>query len=94
MQYAPRVSTDLVEELRLRRWARENYVAVEARDAGWHAVVLDEMQRKDQEREAVDSYAEVARRIVPLVPDHGRLLRGPHVEPVRTTVLLRVPFVE
>lgn len=94
MPYASRVSTDLVEELRLRRWARENYVAVEARDPDWHAVVLDEMRRKDQEREAVDSYAEVARRIVPLVPDHGRLLRGPHVEPVRTTVLLRVPVVE
>src|SRR6476646_10110323 len=85
MQPASRVSADPVEELRLRRWARENYVPIEYRDSTWHAVVLDEMQRKDQEQSAVDWYAEVARRIVPLAPDHGHLLRGPHIEPVRSS---------
>jgi hypothetical protein len=94
MQYASRVSADPVEEFRLRRWARENYVAVESRDSTWHAVVLDEMRLKDQELAAIDSYSEVARRIVPLAPDHGRLLRGPHIEPVRAAVLFRVPVVE
>ena len=94
MQFASSHPADPVEELRLRRWARENYVAVEFRDATWHAVVLDEMRRKDHEQAAVESYAEVARRVVPLVPDPGRGLRGPHIDPVRSNVLVRVPSVE
>jgi hypothetical protein len=40
---------DLIEELRLRRWARENYVPATGRDESWHPVILDEMDRKDQE---------------------------------------------
>jgi hypothetical protein len=46
---------DLIEELRLRRWARENYVAAGERDATWHPVVHDEMDRKD--RDATDAGA-------------------------------------
>lgn len=40
---------DFIEELRLRRWARENYVALDARDTDWHPIVLEEMGRKDRE---------------------------------------------
>ena len=40
---------DLIEELRLRRWARENYVPADERDAGWHPIILEEMRRKDGE---------------------------------------------
>jgi hypothetical protein len=40
---------DLIEELRLRRWARENYVPADERDAAWHPIILDEMSRKDGE---------------------------------------------
>jgi len=40
---------DFIEELRLRRWARENYVPSSDRDGGWHPVVLEEMGRKDEE---------------------------------------------
>jgi hypothetical protein len=40
---------DFIEELRLRRWARQNYVPPEQRDTSWHPVVLDEMDRKDLE---------------------------------------------
>lgn len=40
---------DFIEELRLRRWARENYVQPEVRDHTWHPIVLDEMNRKDRE---------------------------------------------
>jgi hypothetical protein len=40
---------DLIEELRLRRWARENYVPADERDASWHPIILDEMRRKDGE---------------------------------------------
>ena len=42
---------DLIEELRLRRWARENYVPSEQRIRNWHPVILDEMLRKDEEIE-------------------------------------------
>jgi hypothetical protein len=42
---------DLIEELRLRRWAWENYVPVESRSRSWHPVILDEMARKDEDVE-------------------------------------------
>ena len=40
---------DFIEELRLRRWARENYVPEAQRDTAWHPIILDEMGRKDSE---------------------------------------------
>lgn len=45
------VEVDFIEELRLRRWAREHYVPRDRREASWHPVILDEMTRKDVERE-------------------------------------------
>ena len=42
---------DFIEELRLRRWARENYVPADRRAADWHPVALDEMTRRDRELE-------------------------------------------
>jgi hypothetical protein len=46
---------DFIEELRLRRWARENYVPDEKREHSWHPVIRDEMVRKDLEREEVEA---------------------------------------
>jgi hypothetical protein len=43
---------DFIDELRLRRWARENYVPVAERDSAWHPIILDEMNRKDAETQA------------------------------------------
>ena len=40
---------DLIEELRLRRWAREHYVPRSQRQMSWHPVVHDEMGKKDLE---------------------------------------------
>ena len=40
---------DFIEELRLRRWARQNYVPPEQRDSSWHPIVLEEMDKKDLE---------------------------------------------
>ena len=40
---------DLIEELRLRRWARENYVPADEREPGWHPIILEEMRCKDGE---------------------------------------------
>ena len=41
---------DFIEELRLRRWARENYVPPDRRERSWHPIVHDEMKRKDTEK--------------------------------------------
>jgi hypothetical protein len=46
---------DFIEELRLRRWAREHYVPVDRRESSWHPVVLDEMQCKDHEQNEVEA---------------------------------------
>jgi len=40
---------DFIEELRLRRWARENYVPVAERPRDLHPIVREEMSRKDEE---------------------------------------------
>jgi hypothetical protein len=46
---------DFIEELRLRRWARENYVPRPRRQLSWHPVILDEMTRKDHEQTEVEA---------------------------------------
>jgi hypothetical protein len=46
---------DFIEELRLRRWARENYVSRNEREMSWHPVILDEMNRKERESAEVES---------------------------------------
>jgi hypothetical protein len=40
---------DFIEELRLRRWARENYVPRGERSSSWHPIIHEEMQAKDGE---------------------------------------------
>jgi hypothetical protein len=40
---------DPVEEMRLRTWARRNYLPEDERDQNWHPIVLEEMVRKDHE---------------------------------------------
>lgn len=45
---------DFIEELRLRRWARENYVPRPEREIAWHPVILDEMDRKENEQFEVE----------------------------------------
>jgi hypothetical protein len=41
---------DVIEEMRLRTWARQNYVPADERDDdGVHPIILDEMLRKDHE---------------------------------------------
>ncbi len=62
----PHEPLDLIEELRLRRWAREEYVPAAMRSPRWHPVVHDEMARRDRELED-------ERSSPPLM-----LLAGPH----------------
>ncbi len=40
---------DFIEELRMRRWARENYVPPDERKQSWHPIVHEEMEKKDLE---------------------------------------------
>jgi hypothetical protein len=58
---------DLASELRLRRWARLNYVSPDRRPASWHPVVLAEMRCRDVELADMEP-APAAARYVPLVP--------------------------
>lgn len=39
---------DFIEEIRLRTWARQNYVPGEGRDENWHPVIHDEMRKADE----------------------------------------------
>ncbi len=43
------LEVDFIEELRLRRWARENYVPPDERQPDLHPIVQEEMSRKDAE---------------------------------------------
>ncbi len=49
MQSSFLAEPDFIEELRMRRWARENYVPAGERDRAWHPIILEEMRRKDGE---------------------------------------------
>ena len=65
----PSPSINPIAELRLRRWARENYVPEHLRDTeSWHPVVLDEMQRKDDELRQRRAESLLTSTYVPLVP--------------------------
>lgn len=58
---------DLVEELRLRRWARLNYVGPDERSRRWHPLIIDEMLRKDHEL-AAQEREHPGRAIAPIAP--------------------------
>ena len=49
MATSPTTEVDFIEELKLRRWARENYVPQPKRDGTWHPIIHDEMGRKDRD---------------------------------------------
>ena len=49
--HATVMEVDFIEEIRLRRWAREHYVPANDRDETWHPVVLEEMHAKDLEQD-------------------------------------------
>ena len=40
---------DLIDELKLRRWARENFVPQEQRSDRWHPIIHDEMRAKERD---------------------------------------------
>lgn len=82
---------DLTEELRLRRWARENYVVAGGRDPAWPQIVLDEMASRDGELAEAISVNPARGRIVPLAPRAEWTLHSGHAEPAEPIVVLRLP---
>ncbi len=59
---------DLGSELRLRSWARSNYVSADRRPASWHPIVLAEMRCRDEELSALVDPSPPSARYVPLAP--------------------------
>ena len=86
--------TTLIQELRLRRWARANYVPADQRtDNHWHPVVLNEMERRDVEmKRTADMDEAILTQFVPLEPTisqlypDGRLPGGRRIHNVHTEV--------
>lgn len=61
MGYEVMSDLDLIEELKLRRWAREHYVPRSQRERSWHPIVLEEMEKKDRDlSQGIISYASLA----------------------------------
>ena len=81
---------DVVEELRLRRWARENYVPAVERDGLWHPIILEEMCRKDRD---LANTQDLRRGMAPLMPAGVRFLHSAHLDTQRGELLLSVPEV-
>ena len=59
---------DMIEEFRLRRWARENYAAADQRQSSWHSLIHEEMQQMEFEQLVPEEPVCIA-RIVPLADD-------------------------
>lgn len=69
---------DLVAELRLRQWARRNYVpATDRQDSDWHAVVINEMRRIDRDLTLVEAAQQVVTStgVVGLEPSQHQAIR-------------------
>ena len=78
---------DFVDELQLRRWARENYVPPEQRSSTWHPVVLDEMRSKDAELAAQVRSRAIASSYVPLAPTTFHTRHDSHADPADPNLL-------
>ena len=44
-------SLDVIQEIRMRTWARQNYLPAQERGGDLHPVAIDEMNRMDSETE-------------------------------------------
>ena len=74
--------TNLIQELRLRRWARSNYILPHMRnDEKWHPIVLDEMRIKDEELRETRFNRVSGSSIVPLphTPFHQTVIASGHI---------------
>lgn len=72
---------DIIEELQLRRWARENYIPANERGTGVHPIIAEEMQRKDAEAIINARSREPLSSFVPLAPTMIQKLHTDHQLP-------------
>ena len=69
---------DMVKELRLRQWARKNYVHAAHRKNTWHPVVLEEMDDRDFEVETQVHTYSAGLGYVPLAPNVVHIVHAQH----------------
>ena len=79
MTTADRKGSDIIQEFRLRSWARNNFVALENRSDSWHPIVLDEMQQHDRELQAEQkTEPAISLGYVPLAPSGQTIVHTAH----------------
>lgn len=88
MAHAKRTELDLTRELRLRNWARRNYVPERDRKSTWHPIVLDEMSRRDAELKTAAWQHQAVPAYVPLMPGQTAIVHPAHPQ-TREPKLLR-----
>ncbi|MFK7777569.1 MAG: hypothetical protein QM501_05550 [Gimesia sp.] len=83
MNQEANAATSVIAELRMRRWARFNYVSSDQRGETWNPIVLDEMRIKDQEMLETENNsmkARVSSMYVPLAPGVKNRIDEAHLE--------------
>lgn len=88
------MDVDAVMELRLRRWARQNYVPADRRRDTWHPIVLDEMQIRDEEQSINTIRPAGMMAYVPLMPDNIRIHHNAHKDYPGPVIVKHVSPVE
>lgn len=78
---------DIIEELQLRRWAREHYVTPDRRPGLQHPVISDEMRIKDAEIIIESRARKSVVAFVPLAPTVIQRLHEPHDLPDEPALL-------
>lgn len=79
MRHEHAVVVDLIDELRMRAWARANHVPTDQRPDSWHPIVLDEMSRKDLDTVAWTSDdSGIGSAYVPVVPTNVYVVHPGH----------------
>ena len=78
---------DIIEELQLRRWAREHYVPPQERESATHPIIAEEMQRKDAEVIINARSREPMSSFVPLVPTVNQRIHTEHQLPEEPKLL-------
>lgn len=82
---------NLIDELKLRRWARLNYVPAVLRSTSWHPAILNEMAMKDAELQETTESDSRSRSIVPV--EDFRILRFDSAHPIGKSARVTTPSV-
>ena len=87
-------SVGVIQELRLRRWACENYVRPEQRRRTWHPIVLEEMAKRDAEVLRIESSEPVPSAYVPLAPGEITFWEPAHPDCPQPQLLKQLQYWE